>query len=102
VRVCWLYSAADERAHVLDENSDAGSGRVVTICLQVLSDTTPVYQTVPSMNICPRCGSYAAVPPPEHATRPESMSGETSAGTKKHHHEHGTSQGCRYGQAYQE
>lgn len=70
----WLYSDADERAHVLDENSAAGSGVVVTVCRQVLPDTTPVYQTAPSMNVCPHCGSYAAVPPPEHATRPESRS----------------------------
>ncbi|MGH3931476.1 MAG: hypothetical protein ACRDTF_16075 [Pseudonocardiaceae bacterium] len=77
MRVRWLYSTADERAHVLDEDGDAGSGRVVTRCWQVLADTTPVYQIAPSMNVCPRCGLYAAVPPPEHPTRPESMPPES-------------------------
>lgn len=71
--VRWLYCDADERAHVMDENGTAGSGTIVTRCQRVLPDTTPVYQIAPSMNICPRCGAYAAVPPPEHATHPESM-----------------------------
>jgi hypothetical protein len=72
--VRWLYSDDDERAHALDENNTTRFGTVVTICRQVLPDTAPVYQTAPSINICPRCGSYAAVPPPEHTTSPESIS----------------------------
>lgn len=69
--VRWLYSDADEHAHVLDENSTAALALVVTVCQQLLPDTVPIYQTAPSMNIYPRCGLYAAVPPPEHATHPE-------------------------------
>lgn len=72
----WLYSDADRSAHVLDENSAVGSGKVATICQRVLPDTTPVYQTAPSMNVCPRCGLYAALPPPEHATLPKSVAPE--------------------------
>lgn len=64
----WVYSDADECAHVLDENAPAALGLVVTICQQLLADTTPIYQIAPSMNVCFRCGLYAAVPPPEHAT----------------------------------
>jgi len=77
VRKRWLYSDADGRVHVLDENGTAGSGTVVTKCRQMLPDTTGVYQTPPSMNICPRCAVYAAVPPPEHAGRSESTSSES-------------------------
>jgi len=76
VRIRWLYSDADERTHVLEENGTAGSGTVVTRCRRVFPDTTLVYQTTPSMNLCPRCAVYAAVPPPEHATRPDSKSSE--------------------------
>ncbi|MGH3916263.1 MAG: hypothetical protein ACRDTC_23075 [Pseudonocardiaceae bacterium] len=82
--VRWLYSDTDERAHVLDENSAPGSRTVITICQQVLPDTIPVHQTAPSMNLCPRCEIYAAVPPPEHPTRPQ-----FPAGTKKYHRDEG-------------
>ena len=71
MRVRWVYSEADERAHVLDENTPAALGFVMTICQQLLPDMTPIYRTAPSMNVCPHCGLYAAVPPPEHPTRPE-------------------------------
>lgn len=70
----WVYSDADERAHVLDENTPAALGLVLTICQQLLAETTPIYRTAPSMNICPRCEVSAAVPPPEHPTHPERFS----------------------------
>lgn len=73
MKVRWLYSDADERAHVLDENDTVALAFVVTVCQQVFPDTVPVYQTVPSMNVCTRCGLYAAVPQAEHATRPKPM-----------------------------
>jgi hypothetical protein len=72
MKVRWLYSEADGNAHVLDESDPAESGTVLTRCRQMLPDTTPIYQIAPSMNLCSRCGPYAALPPPEHSTCPES------------------------------
>lgn len=71
MRVPWLYSDAERCAHVLDENISAARGFVVTRCRQMFSDTTLVYQTAPSMNLCPRYAVYASVPPPEHPTHPQ-------------------------------
>ncbi|MGH3937130.1 MAG: hypothetical protein ACRDTG_00615 [Pseudonocardiaceae bacterium] len=68
----WLWSPADERSHVLDENS-ARSEIVITRCGQELPAVVTLYSIAPSMMICPPCGLYATVPPPEHATNPESM-----------------------------
>ncbi|MGH3937784.1 MAG: hypothetical protein ACRDTG_03990 [Pseudonocardiaceae bacterium] len=68
----WLWSPADERFHVLEENS-VGSEIAVTRCGQELSGIMTLSSRAPSMTICPRCGVDAAVPPPEHANNPESM-----------------------------
>lgn len=62
---------ADERSHVLDENSTR-SEITVTRCGQELSGIVTLYSIAPSMTICPHCGLSAAVPPPQHATTPES------------------------------
>ncbi|MGH3899954.1 MAG: hypothetical protein ACRDTA_17290 [Pseudonocardiaceae bacterium] len=70
--VRWLWSPADERSHVLDENS-TGSESALTRCGQELSGIVTLYSMAPSMAICPHCGLSAAVPPPEHGTNPESM-----------------------------
>jgi len=70
VRVRWLYSEADRRAHILDENDSFEAGTVVTRCRQVFPDTTGVYQAAPSMNLCSRCAVYTTLPPPEHTTGP--------------------------------
>lgn len=66
----WTYSDADGCAHVL-AGEGAEQGTLVTRCLKVLSDTVVTYPTAPSMNVCGICGTYAALPAPEHATRSE-------------------------------
>lgn len=52
--VRWLWSAADERSHVLDENS-TGFSSVTTRCGRALSATITLYQTAPSLVICQHC-----------------------------------------------
>lgn len=73
VIVRWLWSPADERSHVLDEDS-AGFELAVTRCGQELPGIVTLYSIAPSMTICPQCGVYAAVPLPEHGTQSDSMS----------------------------
>lgn len=66
----WIYSDAEGCAHVL-AGKGAEPGTLVTRCLKVLPDTVVTYPTAPSMNVCGICGTHAALPPPEHATRSE-------------------------------